>query len=194
MQKKQFADSVSVRPDSVNAYLLSVNSAEIDARTKISSLVARPAVKLCKVLESVPRGTFKKNGVDIDVITNNILSNFKIESDYKKSLDFVDFGSSYQTDVPSSTFHVAQLLLRSNCQYPLEAIDSSVDMDMIIRDNYHNEIFQDAEISIKYSGYIEREQRLAEKISRLNELKIPDGFDFSKVESLSIECRQKLTC
>lgn len=188
----QFADSVSVKPDMVNEYLSSVNSATIDARTKISSLVARPAIELSRVLDTVPRGTFEKYGLDIDVTSKNILSDFGMESDYKKSLDFVDFDSSYQTDVPSSAFHVAQILLRSNCQYPIEAINSSVDMERIISDNYRNEILQDAEISMKYSGYIEREQRVAEKISRLNELKIPDGFDFSKVESLSIECRQKL--
>ena len=40
--------------------------------------------------------------------------------------------------------------------------------------------------------YIERERKLAEKITRLENLVIPVGFDFDKVESLSIECRQKL--
>lgn len=189
---KQFADIVSVRPEAVNEYLSSVNSAIIDARTKLSSLVARPSVELDKILNVVPRGTFEKYGVNIEDSIKNSLSVFTGTSDYSKSLSFVPFRESYETNVPASTFHVAQLLLRSNCQYPLEAIDSSIDMDGIIRDNYRNEILQDAEISMKYSGYIEREQRIAEKISRLNELKIPDGFDFSRVESLSIECRQKL--
>lgn len=54
------------------------------------------------------------------------------------------------------------------------------------------EVLQSAEISIKYSGYIEREKRIADKIHKLEDLKIPEGFDFSKVESLSIECRLKL--
>ena len=48
------------------------------------------------------------------------------------------------------------------------------------------------EISIKYKGYIEREQRIADKIMRLENLTIPSGFDFDKVSGLSIECRQKL--
>lgn len=188
----QFADSVSVRPEAVNGYLSSVGSAVIDARTKVSSLVARPSVELDKVLDFVPRGTFEKYGVDIEDFVRSSLSVFNGTSDYHKALDFVPFTESYETDVPTSAFHVAQLLLRSNCQYPLEAIDFSIDMDRRLCDNYRDEIFQDAEISMKYSGYIEREQRIAEKISRLNELKIPAGFDFSKVESLSIECRQKL--
>ena len=45
---------------------------------------------------------------------------------------------------------------------------------------------------IKYKGYIEREKDIAEKIARLEDLKIPEGFDFEKVSGLTIECRQKL--
>lgn len=57
---------------------------------------------------------------------------------------------------------------------------------------YSPEILESAEIRVKYSGYIEREKRLAEKILRLENLAIPEDFDFQKVESLSIECRIKL--
>lgn len=55
------------------------------------------------------------------------------------------------------------------------------------------EEMESVEISIKYDGYIEREKRMAEKILRLEELAIPDGFDFEKVSGLTIECRQKLS-
>lgn len=54
------------------------------------------------------------------------------------------------------------------------------------------EILKSAEISIKYKGYIDREKNIAEKIRRLENLRIPDDFDFSKVTSLSMECRIKL--
>jgi len=54
------------------------------------------------------------------------------------------------------------------------------------------EIIDAAEISIKYKGYISREERIAEKISKLENLTIPENFDFDKVSGLSIECRQKL--
>ena len=54
------------------------------------------------------------------------------------------------------------------------------------------EIVESVEITIKYRGYIEREKQLAEKLNRLEELPIPDGFDFDKVSGLTIECRQKL--
>ena len=57
---------------------------------------------------------------------------------------------------------------------------------------YNKEIRDAVEISVKYQGYIEREQRMADKISRLEDLRIPEGFDFDKVSGLTIECRQKL--
>lgn len=58
--------------------------------------------------------------------------------------------------------------------------------------NYSKEELESADISIKYKSYIERERQMADKIKRLENLIIPRGFDFSKVTSLSIECRQKL--
>lgn len=54
------------------------------------------------------------------------------------------------------------------------------------------EIIDSVEIGIKYKGYIEREKSIAEKISRLEDLKIPQDFDFGRVSGLTIECRQKL--
>ena len=51
---------------------------------------------------------------------------------------------------------------------------------------------ESVEIGIKYAGYIEREKLQAEKNNRLEYIKIPADFDFDKVLSLSIECRQKL--
>ena len=54
------------------------------------------------------------------------------------------------------------------------------------------EVQESVEIRLKYSGYIEREKRLAEKMHRLENLVIPADFDFDRVNSLSIECRQKL--
>ena len=58
--------------------------------------------------------------------------------------------------------------------------------------NYSKEVISSVETEIKYKGYIEREKEIAEKISRLEDLKIPEGFDFEKVSGLTIECRQKL--
>jgi tRNA uridine 5-carboxymethylaminomethyl modification enzyme len=59
-------------------------------------------------------------------------------------------------------------------------------------DDRKREILESVEIFIKYEGYIEREQQTAEKIQRLNTIKIPATFDYSTLASLSIEARQKL--
>lgn len=56
-----------------------------------------------------------------------------------------------------------------------------------------DEVRESVEIIAKYSGYIEREKRIADKILKLENVVIPHDFDFSKVTSLSIESRQKLT-
>lgn len=61
-----------------------------------------------------------------------------------------------------------------------------------INEVYNKEIADSVEIAIKYQGYIDREQRIADKISRLEDLIIPESFDFDKVSGLTTECRQKL--
>ena len=179
-----FAETTSVRPEAINSYLDSVGSATVDSRTKLSAIIARPQTDIVPVLNTVPRGT--------QIQTQQPLSSFGIiPDDYSNFLQYSDFAQMQQTSVPASTFHVAQNLLKSNCQYPVANLDES-GMAGLIEENYRREVLQNAEIEIKYSGYIQREQRIAEKISRLDNLKIPEGFDFEKVEALSIECRQKL--
>ena len=61
------------------------------------------------------------------------------------------------------------------------------------KNNITPEIVEQAEIQIKYKGYIEREKLLAEKLHRLENIIIPDGFDFTQMNALTIEARQKLT-
>lgn len=55
------------------------------------------------------------------------------------------------------------------------------------------EMIEQAEIQVKYSGYIEKEKNNADKLNRLEGLKIPASFDYSKLKSLSYEAREKLT-
>ena len=59
--------------------------------------------------------------------------------------------------------------------------------------NRKEEIAEAAEIRIKYKGYIEREKLVAEKMHRLENIKIKGHFDYNSIQSLSTECRQKLT-
>ena len=55
------------------------------------------------------------------------------------------------------------------------------------------EMIEQAEIQVKYSGYIDKEKNNADKLNRLEGLKIPASFDYSKLKSLSFEAREKLT-
>jgi tRNA uridine 5-carboxymethylaminomethyl modification enzyme len=55
-----------------------------------------------------------------------------------------------------------------------------------------DEIVESCEIQIKYAGYIKREQMEAAKLQRLDQIRIPDGFNYDEVQSLSTEARQKL--
>ncbi|WP_179337498.1 tRNA uridine-5-carboxymethylaminomethyl(34) synthesis enzyme MnmG [Winogradskyella ludwigii] len=55
------------------------------------------------------------------------------------------------------------------------------------------EVIEQTEIQVKYSGYIEKEKNNADKLNRLENLKIPSGFDYMDLKSMSIEARQKLT-
>ena len=59
--------------------------------------------------------------------------------------------------------------------------------------NRQTEITEAAEIKIKYQGYIEREQQAAEKMHRLENIRIKGHFDYNDIQSLSTEARQKLT-
>ncbi|NND15731.1 MAG: tRNA uridine-5-carboxymethylaminomethyl(34) synthesis enzyme MnmG, partial [Eudoraea sp.] len=54
------------------------------------------------------------------------------------------------------------------------------------------EVMEQAEIQVKYAGYIQKEKNNADKLHRLENVKIPDGFDYSKLKSLSYEAREKL--
>ena len=56
-----------------------------------------------------------------------------------------------------------------------------------------DEIVESCEIQVKYAGYIKREQIEAAKLQRLDQIRIPDGFNYDDVQSLSTEARQKLS-
>eukprot|EP01093_Parvamoeba_rugata_P020306 TRINITY_DN981_c0_g1_i3.p1 TRINITY_DN981_c0_g1~~TRINITY_DN981_c0_g1_i3.p1 ORF type:complete len:623 (+),score=98.06 TRINITY_DN981_c0_g1_i3:371-2239(+) len=59
--------------------------------------------------------------------------------------------------------------------------------------NFDSEILEQAEVQIKYSGYIAKEKVNADKLHRLEAVKIPANFDYSKLKSLSFEAREKMT-
>ena len=65
--------------------------------------------------------------------------------------------------------------------------------DYVAEHDLDREILEQAEIQVKYSGYIEKERANADKLTRLEDVKIPEDFDYEKIKSMSIEAKQKLT-
>ena len=63
----------------------------------------------------------------------------------------------------------------------------------VAENDLDKEIIEQAEIQVKYSGYIENERNNAEKLIRLEDIKIPENFDYNKIKSMSIEAKQKLS-
>ncbi len=84
---------------------------------------------------------------------------------------------------------IAQVLLRPGIDLKSMIQSSSFLQDTI--GEYENEILEQAEIQIKYETYIQKEKELVEKMNQLENLLIPDNFNYSKLVSLSNEARQK---
>ncbi|MBT8245428.1 MAG: tRNA uridine-5-carboxymethylaminomethyl(34) synthesis enzyme MnmG [Winogradskyella sp.] len=62
----------------------------------------------------------------------------------------------------------------------------------VLENNLGTEVLEQAEIQVKYAGYIEKEKNNADKLQRLENVKIPPNFDYSKLQSMSLEARGKL--
>jgi tRNA uridine 5-carboxymethylaminomethyl modification enzyme len=63
-----------------------------------------------------------------------------------------------------------------------------------IKDNdLDREVLEQTEIQVKYSGYIDKERNNADKLNRLENIKIPPNFNYSKIKSMSHEAREKLS-
>ncbi|WLD23815.1 tRNA uridine-5-carboxymethylaminomethyl(34) synthesis enzyme MnmG [Flavobacterium dauae] len=66
-------------------------------------------------------------------------------------------------------------------------------VDAYIKENsLDEEIISQAIIQVKYSGYIEKEKSNADKLTRLEDVRIPDNFDYDKIKSMSFEAKEKL--
>ncbi len=129
-----------------------------------------------------------------------------MEKKQKQSDDFVNFFKT--TSVPPN---VINPILKSKESSPVKQSDkmfkvfsrpriSMQDMrtiesvsSYIEANNLDTEVIEQTEIQVKYSGYIQKEKNNADKLSRLEGIRIPDNFDYSKLKSLSFEAKEKLT-
>ena len=64
--------------------------------------------------------------------------------------------------------------------------------NFVVDNGLDREVMEQAAIQVKYSGYIQKEKNNADKLHRLENVKIPNNFDYSKLKSLSYEAREKL--
>lgn len=81
----------------------------------------------------------------------------------------------------------------SRPQITIKTINDSLPKFNNILQNIDNEVIEEAEILMKYEGYISKEYELVEKMTRLEDVPITESFDFHKVKSLSMEAREKLS-
>lgn len=86
-------------------------------------------------------------------------------------------------------YRAAQILTRPNLS--LEKL-TAIDFIKEKVEQYNEEQKEQAEINIKYKGYIEKERDNVAKLQRLETIRIPEDFDYSKISSLSAEAKQKL--
>lgn len=89
---------------------------------------------------------------------------------------------------------LSDLILRPNITITglaevVPELHAAIDKIMRVRE----EVVESTEINIKYHGYIERERIAADKLQRLDSIRIPHDFDYNRLQSLSTEARQKLT-
>ena len=190
-----FFEDAAIKPEYVNDYLNSVSTSEITSRKRIAELISRPQTKLAELFDLVPRGTFSKFEINTDNEFRSPLYTLLNEgTTYHELLSYSDRGSVdsyFNSDYSGGSYQDAVYALKFNTEYPVSLLDKD-ELDKTVDKNYRREILDSSEIAIKYKGYIQREQQMADKIMRLENLTIPEDFDFDRVESLSIECRQKL--
>jgi tRNA uridine 5-carboxymethylaminomethyl modification enzyme len=97
---------------------------------------------------------------------------------------------SIESSPVDQAYRAAQILTRPNMT--LEKLDG-IDFIKEVSTQYNDEVREQAEINIKYKGYIEKEKENVAKLNRLENIKIPEDFDYTKLSSLSAEAKQKMS-
>ena len=110
-----------------------------------------------------------------------------------KAAEINDYLKSVNSEPLTQGRKLYDILMRNNVTF--ESLQRVLPkLKKFIADNEMNaEMIEEAEIQIKYKGYIEREKFIAEKLHRLENISIPSDFDFHSMNSLTIEARQKLS-
>ncbi len=156
-------DNTSADPQAVNNFLQENNSAPLSQKRRLSELLSRPQISIKPLLD-------------------NIKQKDDIYSQVEKVSEICPLNKSFNNIGAEG----ADKFLELPYQTPTSGFTQQA--KSILPD----ELLESVEIAVKYRGYIQREQRIADKILKLENIIIPNDFDFLKVTSLSIESRQKL--
>lgn len=110
-----------------------------------------------------------------------------------KAAEINDYLKSINSDPLTQGRKLYDILMRNNVTFDsLQGVLPKL-RKFIISNEIGPEVIEEAEIQIKYKGYIEREKFIAEKLHRLENIRIPANFDFYSMNALTIEARQKLS-
>lgn len=109
-----------------------------------------------------------------------------------KTSEINDYLKTVGSDPLTQGRKLSDILMRNNVTFDsLRKVLPALEK-FIAENRIPAEAVEEAEIQIKYRGYIEREKFLADKLHRLESIAIPDNFDYSQMNALTIEARQKL--
>ena len=144
-----------------------------------------------------------KIGYDIGLISEEryqrLLLKEKLICEEVKRVEHVNIGTSekvqsllqkYNSTLLSSGTTLAELIRRPELTY--EALSSIDEERPSFPDDISEEVMEQVNISIKYDGYIRRQEKQVEQFKKLEKKKIPDDIDYDNVKSLRIEAVQKL--
>lgn len=152
-----------IKPNDANGALYKIGTSPLTEGKKASAILMRPDINIEQLLPIVPQRT------KIEKLIDNLI-NRENKKDFWKQHEVVG-------GLPN---------------LPQNFTISGKRNNDLLNKIYRQEILETVEIGIKYRGYIVREEQLAEKMIRLERVKIPQNFDYNKVTSISFESRQKL--
>lgn len=170
------AEKVNVTSEQVNDYFTSIGEATFSESKRIKDVLSRPNVEYSEILKVVPRGT-------------KLIGSFSEDMSILPASTPADITESNISHNQSLYFASMILQFNQSMHFNNECMG---DYKNRVFSKYLDTIISAAEVLVKYRGYIEREKQIADKISHLENLSIPDNYDFDRVPGLSIECRQKL--
>ena len=127
--------------------------------------------------------------VETKISESQLLEEFLRETSLKPGI-INPILESIESSPVDQAYRAAQILTRPNMT--LEKLDE-IDFIKEVSNQYNDEVREQAEINIKYKGYIEKEKENVAKLNRLENIKIPEDFDYTKLSNLSAEAKQKMS-